>query len=278
MSASSGPTRRTGEGQPFQVVEFPTYGGKPVKYRQIAADLRAMIESGELPAGSMLPSEPQLTKMYEASSTTIREALAVLRTEGLILTERGRASFVRRPVENSLVYGRAVARTGGHHHDTSLDDHRAIEEPITYRIDATPELARRFGVTERMPIFGRDTLAANRIGHRILHRLYVPVSVAAQIPALEENPFRDPADLYDILAEHAGTLHFSDAVTARTPTPDDADTLKIPAGTPMLVIHRTITDAHGHVYAIEETHLAADNTELHYLRHSTTRRAARARA
>jgi DNA-binding GntR family transcriptional regulator len=61
-------------------------------WRQFAAILRARIESGELTG--RLPSEHYLAVQYEVSVTLVRKALAQLREEGLIVTERGWGSSV----------------------------------------------------------------------------------------------------------------------------------------------------------------------------------------
>ncbi|MFG3409359.1 GntR family transcriptional regulator [Streptomyces sp. NPDC048142] len=66
-------------------------------YRQIAADLIAEIERGELPPRSPLPSEKELTERYGVARNTARSALAVLRERGLIYTVPGRGSYVVEP-------------------------------------------------------------------------------------------------------------------------------------------------------------------------------------
>lgn len=68
----------------------------PYRYRQIADDLCAQIETGELAPGAAVPSEAELRERYRASRNTVRQALAVLQGEGLIVAEHGRGRFVRR--------------------------------------------------------------------------------------------------------------------------------------------------------------------------------------
>ncbi|WP_246075625.1 GntR family transcriptional regulator [Nonomuraea terrae] len=67
----------------------------PYRYLSIAAELRARIQSGELPPGGALPSEARLRRRYGASRTTVRQALAVLEREGLVVARHGRGRFVR---------------------------------------------------------------------------------------------------------------------------------------------------------------------------------------
>jgi DNA-binding GntR family transcriptional regulator len=65
------------------------------RYRQIAAELRAAIEDGQLQAGSVLPSEADLTARHAVSRATVRQALAVLESDGLITTYPGKGRYVR---------------------------------------------------------------------------------------------------------------------------------------------------------------------------------------
>lgn len=64
-------------------------------YQQVAAILRSKITAGEWQPDRRLPSEPDLEADYEVSRDTVRRALNVLRDEGLIVTVKGRGSFVK---------------------------------------------------------------------------------------------------------------------------------------------------------------------------------------
>ena len=64
-------------------------------YQQLAAILRAQIESGELRSGRPIPSERTLTQRYGVAVGTVKKAVEVLRTEGLVHTVIGRGIFVR---------------------------------------------------------------------------------------------------------------------------------------------------------------------------------------
>jgi GntR family transcriptional regulator len=62
-------------------------------YRQIADDLRAKIESGEIARGSQLPTEIELMDRYDASRNTVRDAIKLLITRGLVETRPGQGTF-----------------------------------------------------------------------------------------------------------------------------------------------------------------------------------------
>lgn len=70
--------------------------GPEAPYRQIAAHLRARIESGELVPGQRIPTETELIETYEVARSTVRRAIRLLREEGLIVTVPQRGSYVAR--------------------------------------------------------------------------------------------------------------------------------------------------------------------------------------
>ena len=63
-------------------------------YRSIAEDLRRQIEAGDLRPGQQLPTEIELREHYNASRNTIRDAIKLLVTRGLIETRPGQGTFV----------------------------------------------------------------------------------------------------------------------------------------------------------------------------------------
>jgi DNA-binding GntR family transcriptional regulator len=61
---------------------------------RIASELRRQVETGEIPAGDMLPSEPALSSQFSVARGTIRAALALLVRDGLIEVIPGRGRRV----------------------------------------------------------------------------------------------------------------------------------------------------------------------------------------
>jgi len=66
-------------------------------YVQLAAILRDMITSGEIPPRRALPSKRELTQEHGISGKTVDKAMEVLKAEGLIVTVTGRGLFVADP-------------------------------------------------------------------------------------------------------------------------------------------------------------------------------------
>ena len=68
---------------------------------QLVARLTADITTGKLPPGSRLPTEQEMIAATGVSRTVIREAVAALRADGLVITRQGVGAFVadrvRRP-------------------------------------------------------------------------------------------------------------------------------------------------------------------------------------
>ncbi|GAB1643966.1 GntR family transcriptional regulator [Krasilnikovia sp. MM14-A1259] len=70
------------------------------RQRQLAGDLRALILSGDIAPGARLPSTAELTRRYGVNNMSVTRALAVLKAEGLVEGQRGRAVLAtdRRPL------------------------------------------------------------------------------------------------------------------------------------------------------------------------------------
>ena len=68
-------------------------GATPV-YLQLAAILRARIESGELAGDRPLPSYVTLVQEYEVARGTVAKAVGVLVNEGLARIVPGRGAYV----------------------------------------------------------------------------------------------------------------------------------------------------------------------------------------
>lgn len=66
-------------------------------YQQIAAQLRALIASGEFAPGTRMPAERDLAKQLGVSRPSVREALIALEVEGMIEVRTGSGIYVLQP-------------------------------------------------------------------------------------------------------------------------------------------------------------------------------------
>src|SRR5690349_4487825 len=84
------------------------------EYLRIAAVLRDQITSGQLAAGDRLPTLPELCAEYGVSETTARNAVGVIRGEGLVETRARAGTVVReRPPVHRLAADRYRTPAGG---------------------------------------------------------------------------------------------------------------------------------------------------------------------
>ncbi|HNT74161.1 MAG TPA: winged helix-turn-helix domain-containing protein [Anaerolineae bacterium] len=63
-------------------------------YQQLYAHLRAEIESGEFGPGDVLPSERTLAAEYGINRETVRKAIQLLVTEGMVRSYQGSGTLV----------------------------------------------------------------------------------------------------------------------------------------------------------------------------------------
>lgn len=72
-------------------------------YQQVAEDLENRIEQGEFCSGQSIPSEAKLCEQYEVSRITIRNAIAELVEQEILVKYQGKGVFVRTPkISSSL--------------------------------------------------------------------------------------------------------------------------------------------------------------------------------
>lgn len=71
-------------------------------FQQVSSALRAEILTGTYLPGDQLPSGPDLVQRYGVAKATVARALDILRDEGLIITRKGKGSFVRQRTERPV--------------------------------------------------------------------------------------------------------------------------------------------------------------------------------
>jgi DNA-binding GntR family transcriptional regulator len=69
---------------------------KPVHlWQQVADDIRADVQAGELHSGDKLPNELELASQYGVARLTVRRAIEDLASDETVVVLRGRGTFVR---------------------------------------------------------------------------------------------------------------------------------------------------------------------------------------
>lgn len=81
---------------------------QPIRKRETLADqiygrVLELIAAGQIAEGDKLPSEHQISQRFSVSRPVVREALARLRDDGIIVARHGIGSFVRRRPPQGLI-------------------------------------------------------------------------------------------------------------------------------------------------------------------------------
>jgi GntR family transcriptional regulator len=252
------------------------------KYEKIAEDLQRQITVGELAAGERLPAETDLRDRYRVSLPTIRQALGVLRAAGVIESRHGVGTYVRVPpqrirrspdryhVEKARVRLPEDERRqwGAVEADTGMST-EAAEFGHEFSTEPAPtDLAAAFGVAPGTPLLSRTYQATRISDGRPLHLIhsYLVHEVAAQNPDLlsdEKEPW--PGGTQHQLSTIGIELgEITEYVTARPPTPAEAELLGIGAGESLIYIRKVSADTAGRVVEISDIYLPGDRTELVY--------------
>lgn len=243
-------------------------GGLPL-YRQIAADLRRKVRSGEYGPGHQLPSERELVESYRTSRVTVRQAIAVLRTEGLVEAQHGRGLFVRNHPRIQR-FGQGRLSRGEREKGAGTFTTDARSAPFTQRVEvdlrvesADERTADLLGVSVGEPVFVRE---------RRMFADEVPVQLAtSRLPraltegTLIEEQNTGPGGIYARLEDNGHRLvGFTEHVTARMPTPEEAVALQLGTGSPVIEAVRIARDSDGHAVEMNDILFAADRYELIY--------------
>lgn len=242
---------------------------RPV-YRRIADALREAIESGDLAPGDKLPSESELMSRYGVAGGTVRQAIGVLRGEGVVIAEHGRGVFVRsRPRIRRLSYDRFARRHRAEGKAAYLAE--AAQENSTPRVDVLYvgpgpvdiEAAERLGVKRDTEVLVRRRVYFSDDRPTEIATSYVPWVLAEGTLMVEENT--GPGGIYARIEEQGHRLgHFTEEVTARMPTPDEAATLRLAPGTPVFRLLRCAYDELGTPVEVCDTVMSADEWVLTY--------------
>jgi GntR family transcriptional regulator len=242
---------------------------RPV-FKQIADRLRVAIQAGELEPGARMPSEQALMDLHGVARGTVRDAMDLLRGEGLVRTEHGRGSFVRdRPPVRRLAHDRFARRhrkRGRAAYLAELEAEGRVAEVDVLevaRVKAPDDVA----VWLQLKV-GADVLIRRRRyladGEPMeLATSYVPWELAEGTPMTQ--PDTGPGGIYARLEERGHELkRFSEEVTARMPTVDEIRALRLQPGVPVFRVVRVAYDRGELPVEACDTVMAADRYVLGY--------------
>ena len=218
-----------------------------IRYQEIADQLRR--RALDSPAGSVLPSEAEMSEEFCASRVTIRRALELVREDGLIAARQGFGWFVATdPVPQNLG---SLATIESHVEGVGKLSERKIEE---FAYEPAPDrVARILGVDQVLRV-KRVNLADGEPFAVVT--VWCPAELGAHLSRkdLERRPFYE---LLDVRLRGATQTIGADLAGA-----DDARLLGVPTGSPVLRCQRVTTDADGLAVLVSEHLFPAHRTEF----------------
>lgn len=247
----------------------PEGDGEPTTptYRRIADQLRAAIERGDYQPGQRIPGENQLMAEWKVSRNTARDALAILREEGFTDTRRGAGNFVRkfefivRPANERL--SRKTWGEGRSLWSADMQGRPSAEDTTVEEVEAPANIAGSLGIPTGSRVWRRHRL--HRSGDRPIQisTSYLPAELVDGSPITQPNtgPGGTYARLLDLGHPPA---YFREEVRARMPLRDEAQTLKLAAGIPVIHIMRTAFEEGGRPLEVNEMILDANSYLLQY--------------
>jgi GntR family transcriptional regulator len=230
-------------------------------YRDLAAQLRGGIESGDYAPGSTLPKQADLAEQFGVNVKTVRNAVALLEAEGLVTPVRRRGTVVRqRPPMRRLgaaryskskwKYGDSVAFIADR--EASGQPYERTDQTQTVRLIHPPPAAAEVpGVDPDSHVYARARTV--KLAGKPTHTLtsyYRPQDVEGT-PLVDPTP--GPAGRgggFAVLTLQGLEPHkVTETFHARMPTPDEMATLELPAGEPVMILERVTRTKDG--YAVE---------------------------
>lgn len=198
------------------------------------------IRTGAWRPGDRVPSEKSLVAEFGTSRGPVRQALASLRAEGMIIGGRGAPPRVQRPVP-SQSFGSFLSFTEWANASGFTPGQRVIEAA---RRPATEDVALHLGVRPDDPIVEIVRLRTLDGAPALLERSAFPYDVGLSLLTAD----LDAGSIYRHLAERqivpVRARHVIDAVAAHAL---DAEWLRVAPGSPLLRARRVSYDQRGSV-------------------------------
>ncbi|MEU7212551.1 GntR family transcriptional regulator [Streptomyces sp. NPDC044989] len=218
------------------------------KYQRIADTLREAIRSGEYGPGDRLPGENDLMTVHGVARMTARQALSVLRDEGVAEARKGAGVFVRefRPLRRRGIQRLARQQWGNGRSIWAADiENRSLEvDQVTVSEEAAPEsVAAVLDLAEGEPVCVRRRRFVLDSKPVLLATSYLPAALVAGSAITQEDTGK--GGTYARLAELGyKPVHFREEIRSRMPSSEEATQLSMSAGTPVILVCRTaFTDA-----------------------------------
>ena len=201
-------------------------------YIQIAESLLDRIESGDLRPGDRLPSERELSAMLGVNRMTVRRALQVLQSQGLLVRRRGDGTYVAAPkIERQAA--KLVPFTKGMRQRGYVPGARVV---TFERRPAEAAVARELQVPLSTPIYYIRRLRFINREPVMLERLSLPVS---RFPGLERFDLNSRS-IYEVMETEYGisVCRARQSLEPVVATEYEAELLDVEPGAPLMLERR----------------------------------------
>ena len=235
------------------------------RYGWLASTLRGHITRGEWVPGSAIAAETQLAKAHGVALGTMRQAIAVLVSEGLLERVHGRGTFVSSGIGGASLLrffrfrtGATVSATVSNEIPKSLIREKRV-------VKATDEIASALGLTPRSSVLALTRVRTLAGAPCLFERIWLPLPTFNALAALNKSQWDDL--LYPMFQRLCGvTVHKADDnVTFCLASADVAEPLQLRAKAPCARVERRAFDMAGR--CVELRHSFGDALSFHYTAH-----------
>lgn len=247
---------------------MPPKSGEPHKYRGVADDLRRRINAGDFEKDRKLPGERSLRAHYDVSLMTVRQALGVLRDEGLIEARQGAGWFLAewRPIVRNALKRLYPEQWGEARSMWDVDVESRQWKVVELQVDfprIPDDVARVLGMEPGVKAWRRDRKYVVDAVPVMRATSYIPDEFARDTRITEVDT--GEGGIYARL-EEAGhkPVEFREQVRCRLATPAEVDDLHLAAGAPVIEQHRIAMREDGRVVEFNRMILDASRFLLVY--------------
>ncbi len=226
-------------------------------YIQIAQKLRESIQQGVYQVEEKLPSEHQLSERFGVNRHTLRRAIALLKEEGLLRTDKGRGIFVATPpleypLGKWVCYNEALE---------AQENQGSFQLLRTTEISAEPNIAKKLEISIGEPVAVVEILGLAPKQHPLhLTTSYFPLAL---FPDIWQH-FEEFKSVSQLLKEVYGTapIRRCTYVSARQVRPQDARLLKLALNQSILLVESINEDPKGRVIEYSVTRFRGSDMKL----------------
>lgn len=234
------------------------------RYRQIAEAVKTAILEGTQPPGSKLPTEQQLADSWGASRDTVRQAIAQLRAEGWVETQRPGGTFVRPRRTVRRRWAPDMPRGGPYR-----DFQGARLENTEMRILAVEVVAADADLAAWLEVPEGAEVTLRRRQWEVdgdvlqLFDSYFPRDLVRGT-ALDGPTMVEQGSYWGLESIGHRPARFTEEIAARPPSAEEAAALRTGVGTALLEVRRVTRDGEGRVIEGLRVRGGADRNVLVY--------------